>query len=808
MLKKLLFTGALLLAVSAASAQPGVQLQNKQIKAVAVEKTATTKSAFAQAAQMTEVFKTQQATSQSQINIGRTASGMLVKQVLKKGDVTIDRHAAKAPSHARTYAFRESFESYDGSSSDWLPANWDRLLSDSALLDFNGNCSWHVQGAEAFGPTPSDGNYLAACGAALSFDFETFLLVTKPQDEWMYSPAFTVGEQQMIYFTASVTPLFLFNTNYVDFETLDFIKREISATVKVYIKEVGATSDWIEIGDIASPFIDMPFEELWDKHTDMEPIDFVLDLADYSGKSVQVAFRYVGEDGNPIGIDNIYVSTPQPQAAYARPQGALFFGVSQDYNVLTIEDKGLMLTPAYTPQLWKNQSNIDCKTFMWEYDEDEVLLWGGRTYDDLELCYGVDYNKEHTWLAVPTLTGSALGVPSHTYAWNGAAIQIGGKASYIFQDGAIEYGASNYDFGNDGITMLQAAANKPLYGYHAGINDTWSGIFGSEVMFHSIGNKFEKPASPYNLSGVTVLGSGKFGEDAQIKMSIIEFDGSNFGDTLATAVCKGSDIVETDLGTAFPYLALPFVLEEPLTIVNGIYVGVEGFETDCEMFGAFQSGITDKEETNGYFMMSKPDGSITMYPISALGTDAGACSGSFFINLMVDFPWFVAEHITPVLSTPAKAPALNDFDPDFYSQFGISDSHVVEFDGEGGYEAFRILASESAENWFTLLDPENPDMPEWLHVHAADNRLDTDAIDGRGMIEFMVDELPEGVTYREYKLCYAVLGAGCEFIIKQAGNSGINDVNVEKASVSKIIENGQVIIVKDGVRYNILGVKM
>ena len=36
--------------------------------------------------------------------------------------------------------------------------------------------------------------------------------------------------------------------------------------------------------------------------------------------------------------------------------------------------------------------------------------------------------------------------------------------------------------------------------------------------------------------------------------------------------------------------------------------------------------------------------------------------------------------------------------------------------------------------------------------------------------------------------------------------TGINDINVETSKVVKTIENGQVVIVKDGVKYNVAGV--
>ena len=50
--------------------------------------------------------------------------------------------------------------------------------------------------------------------------------------------------------------------------------------------------------------------------------------------------------------------------------------------------------------------------------------------------------------------------------------------------------------------------------------------------------------------------------------------------------------------------------------------------------------------------------------------------------------------------------------------------------------------------------------------------------------------------------------AEVKFMIVSVG-SGINDVKAdEKATATKVIENGQVLIIKDGVRYNMMGVKV
>lgn len=699
------------------------------------------------------------------LRVTRTASGALLKQLVKPvaGQSAVKaskRHLApaKAESEASLY---ESFEGWDGQDEDWVPSNWSRIVTADTLKNFNGNCTWHVSSAVSFGPQPADGNYQATCNAAIQYD-DNFNAITYPQDEWLISPEVTVKANEKLMFTAGYSPLFLFNTTTgVDWTNMKFSKREVSATIKVLVREAGG--EWKQLLDVYDLYKDMDFETLFDDYSDVDNYSYILPLADYVGKKVQVAFRYVGADGNVVGIDAVKIGVPQPQAAYLRPQGAFFFGFSDDYKFLSDKDgNGLMLTPAYTDITWQNNSNSESESFSWQYDTPDDKT-GTSTNENLTVNYPANYKTTYNWFNIPTLTASAEGATDSKYKWSGLGFQAGGHAQFANTDNTTtQYGVGNYDINNQ-FYQIQADDNQPLYGYFDGIDKVWTQIFGTQAHLYGIANYFEEPLHPYSLSKVSVMGKGEFASDALLKLNVIELDeDGNLGDTLATAECKGADVIQTTVNSVngTKYATIPFTLKEAISVDSPIFVVLEGFDNSkTKTFGAFQSGADPSGETNGYFLLrTTSDGETTeaLYPLSALSTSAGPCYSSFLFNLNADYGWF----------------ELDDKNVTYDEEGTV----IVNLPAANATATFDVLASVAKDQWQYQFDTDNGTAPEWITATLADAKAADDVIDGRGKITFSAANLPAGVDERATSVVIGTPAGYKEFYIVQSNGSGIANV--------------------------------
>lgn len=697
------------------------------------------------------------------LRVTRTAGGALLKQLVKPAAGQSAVKASKkhlAPAKAEsTASLYESFEDWDGENDDWVPSNWSRVVTADTLKNFNGNCTWHVSGAVPFGPQPADGNYMATCNAAIQYN-DSGNPITYPQDEWLISPEVTVKDNEKLIFTAGYSPLFLFNTTSgVDWSNMKFLKREVSATIKVMVREVGG--EWKQLLDMYDLYKDMDFVTLFNDYSDVANYSYSLSLADYVGKKVQVAFRYVGADGNVVGIDAVKIGIPQPQAAYLRPQGAFFFGFSDDYKFLSDKDgNGLMLTPAYTDITWQNTSNDESETFQWQYDTPDGKA-GTSNEAELTVNYPADYTTAYNWFNIPTLTASAEGATDSKYKWSGLGFQAGGHAQYTGSDNTVtQYGVGNYDIKNQ-FYQIQAADNQPLYGYFDGIDNVWTQIFGTQAHLYGIANYFEEPLHPYSLSKVSVLGKGEFASDALLMLNVIELDeDGNLSDTIATAECKGSDVIQTNVGLGAKYAAIPFTLKEPVSVETPLLVVLEGFDNSKTInFGAFQSGADPTGETNGYFLMrTTSDGESTeaLYPLSALSTSAGKCYSSFLFNLNADYGWF----------------ELDDKNVTYDEEGTV----VVNLPATNATTTYDVLASEASAKWQYQFDTDEGTAPDWITMKLADAKAADDVIDGRGKITFSAANLPAGVDERAATVVIGTPGGYKEFYIVQSNGSGIANV--------------------------------
>ncbi len=153
-------------------------------------------------------------------------------------------------------------------------------------------------------------------------------------------------------------PMFLFNMNNVDWDTLEFIgEREVAATLQIWVQPEGG--EWVMLKDLSLlELMDLSPTAL-EKNT--------CSLADYAGKKVKVAFRYVGIDGNTMFIDAVGVGYPSLEdVSYMDPFSTLYWGFERGTS-LTGLGAAIAQYPVYAPLTWTNMSYIEGATFSWKY---------------------------------------------------------------------------------------------------------------------------------------------------------------------------------------------------------------------------------------------------------------------------------------------------------------------------------------------------------------------------------------------------------------------------------------------------------
>ena len=197
----------------------------------------------------------------------------------------------------------ESFESWDGTSSGYLPNGW---------TEKHTNQSWHVINPNSSTTLPNayDGQYYVAIG----YDKEN-----KSQDEWLFSPVYELGFfGAMVEYHPAYSPLFLYRVdgNYVNWNTYEFTDgvRVNAADLQTWVRTIandGTPGKWKRVRGLCEQWMKQDLSTLYSDffsttfHSE-SPID--LTAEEYQEANIQIGFRYVGSHGNIIGIDKFSVN--------------------------------------------------------------------------------------------------------------------------------------------------------------------------------------------------------------------------------------------------------------------------------------------------------------------------------------------------------------------------------------------------------------------------------------------------------------------------------------------------------------------
>lgn len=555
----------------------------------------------------------------------------------------------------------ESFEGWDTETLPWMPEGW--TLDSKSGRDGTDLSTW----------TPAEALPYTSIGPV---EGETMMAINygdTPQDEWLVSPTFTVGENHELKFFAYIHPLYLFNVDDIDWDILEFAGgRKVVCTVKVLVKEEGA--DWVEIWDASTKWMDVSTSDLlYSTPNGLE--QYVVPMDAYVGKNVQIAFQYVGSDGDTVCLDMVSVGLPSLEGlTYDNPAEILYWGSDSTWLCL---GSSVVQFPACAPLTWSNLSDIPGAAFGWEYMDPETSEWisvGGS--DDLTLEYLSDHTEAYktrpfpVQYEAPILNGRAAGAQPGTYQ-NSYVFQAGGDAVLCAEETYYKFNLAQFSVAEHGFSVVTKEAefgnpSTPIFGYDKNADSWWlnytyngdtTDIADTDhVYVEAIMNRLITGTGPLVIKGVSVLALGKVTDDAEFKIEIIRLDDDNVPmveTPIATAICKGKDVHKMQRGTE-DRLSVMFTFDSPITIMpgdNDHMLRFSGFHdpVNVEYFAPVQSvyPFTHMNVIGWIDKLIRIQGESeyrrSYTPTFYMTSDYGMCHNAFAIELDAYHPWLLAE---------------------------------------------------------------------------------------------------------------------------------------------------------------------
>lgn len=505
------------------------------------------------------------------------------------------------------YVMFEGFEGWDGTTLDWTPEGWTVEMKGDVDREY----SWTPVIPNPNLPSAPEGQYYY--GISLS--------ATANQDEWLISPEVEIEDGMVATFSLYLNPVFLFkfDQDHVDFDKWEFIgEKEVAATLQLLVLPEGE-QEWSTVYDVVDEYRDMTLSELRPAYTEsFDP--HTVDLSEFAGKKIKLAFRYVGIDGDTMFIDAIGIGYPLIEnISYLDPWSTLYWGFDRS-AMLNGSTAPIAIYPVFTDLTWQNVSETDA-TFQWEYEDpdhkDNFLTSDEQS--ELTVNYKPDYSsattKKNNFYRPHTLNASAPKQRPGSYSAP-YFLQAGGKAETTFNDGSEFDGTMlPFSFPNQGLTMQFCEDTEagvlgiPVFGYDelGHVDDYWLNysLNGQEATesdyshLTGIANLFMPTEAPLAVNGLTLYAWGQIDADAELTATIYGLDAEmnkyNMS-VIATATCKGSAIA-CEYPDANGYMAIPFDFTEPVVIKAtdehpAYFFMIENFRSDkVKFFAPLQSAL-------------------------------------------------------------------------------------------------------------------------------------------------------------------------------------------------------------------------
>lgn len=661
MIKNLLITACVAGAMTVAAT---AQQAPTQAKVAKMKMEAPAKSAIKVKKFDGRVLESKQLSKDVTLQKVQTANGLTVKRIVDKRRVNktikaadVKKATVKSEGTNDAITLNEGFEGWDGVTEGWLPEGW-TMESKGEPFESDFITTWFINSND-YGFYPAfDGNY----AAEINYD-ENY------KDEWLITPVVDLPEYPNLLYKTFVYPIFLFDLNYIDWETGEFTEKHMAANLQVLVRAEGE-EEWNVVKDYFEEYSDWTGSELLSYY----PQSFeneLIDLSEYKGKRIQVAFRYYGVDGNSMAVESVRVSNPALEASYSWPLGTLFFGVNKDFQSLQLS---LPVEPVNTPITWYNTTENYTADFTWEYDDPITAERMSVNSYDLTLTYVPDYSSDfscrNNMFFTPKLIASAEGAaPGEAQSYD--YCQFGGKAEWVQSSTSYNFGLSSFDYQTEGFDIAvldnDMDAGIPIYGYSKDVDQFWTDYTfqgqeeeGEGVKLTGIFNYYFTQEAPIVISGAWIHGKGQIGADAEFTLEIIPLtDEGEMTAPIATAKCKGSDMIMIEGGMR-NYYTVPFTFAEPVVLSQmdcfSYIVRLSGFNDpeNVTWFAPYQSAFDNPDGyALGWIEKVITMGGETRSSLSPLAYYTGF--QSFGIMLDAAYPWLDADTNEVTISTEGVA---------------------------------------------------------------------------------------------------------------------------------------------------------
>ncbi len=670
----------------------------------------------------------------------------------------------------------ESFESWDGSAFNYIPEGWTEFAASDSYVkaDYGYNPTWSVYQTDGYNaPYATDGQYVGMISYGYDlYDEDSVLVQAAPeQDEWLVSSAVSaIASTHYLSFNLGYSPISMhYFMNGADFD-VDFTRKSFDLEILVTTSTRRPSND---VADYVSVFklSDVIANEIKEVGTDSVSISklmsftwhsFNLPLKQFAGEDIRVAFRYTGKNGGTVLLDAVRVSDLLPMAKYAVPEGAFFYGFSQEHYVVGQQQASAVLLPADRQSVWMNTSNSDSRTYEWAYFQDgDADSVPSGVFKEKNLVLPAHNACEMMYMPILTATGENR---SNEFTKTGV-FKYGGNTAMTYGDIAVVHGAGNYDLTKGHWTApLDGSNSRFLFG--TGSESFWtqhnSNLTGKVT---GVANWYEQPASPYIISRIwlplaqfnSVTTNIKF--NCTIYKCRINDEGilETTDEVIANTSTTSKSVKENQVNGSYNMV---FDFENPVVIDQPVLIYIDGFQNTNLLTIAPLAQALGHDSGVNYALISleTKNKSYWMAPLENIITNAdgvGNAATSFCISSNAVYPYLYSKEGYAFAAENAGGEKTFECDtyfaPDTWTVEGMpawakfdkivdeaTSSVKVKFTVEAlpadvtGRSANVKVVSECNEMTFTLLQGdkavaiEGVDAAKTVMARMADNTIQLD----------------------------------------------------------------------------------
>lgn len=685
-----------------------------------------------------------------------------------KSSLRFPQHRAPYRAADGNASFYESFEAYPdyNTPDNFIPEGWQEINTPEntptpEMIEKWVNNTWYVSdtGDGYWLPITPDG--VKEMFIHFAFNDHTgaygFDLTAYPQDEWLITPEIKISDGQQLFFWGAIDYSFAIHYNW---NTASYEHDKVDCNLEVLVSADNG-EHWTKLWDAINDELKasgMTDDELYDAGMAYRP--YSIDLADYVGKTVKIAFRYINNSnadatvGNSLAIDAIKVTQPMPEAAYYAPEGSLFVGLSED---LWATNNSNIVTPAYAEIEWKSASNEFTAANEWAFATAD-----GETVTEKGDNVAVEYPYTPDGVDMPQLTASNE-YGTDTYTWGQddekpARLYAGGNLTDADeQDNKIVFGLGNYDFQHN--FFMTPKFDDKAYCFGTGADEYYGG---AKVV--SAGELFKAPVSPlYTDRAFINMQILDADPDAELEINVYtaETEADDYGGEVLTAGeliahgrAKAGDAAYDSEGGLY---TLGFDL---YAVNGGKDADKPGFVIDDNVIFEI-TGFAGNDKVREFSPMTQmeknADGRNYAYVKLQLPDNAGTY-------------WYAAPELIQDFCSSLILSLRGEF------SFMHADESAINLPGNGGSQTVKVQSLHSPAEWWMTYGGQTYTFGKPVTVNGITVETSYDEAKKEAAVTFSAEKTDQ---VRGMAFNIETVGASQTFTIMQNPATGIGEVEAD-----------------------------